>query len=199
MSNQSLRQRIPEMMDLVGLSPHADQKLSTFSKGMLQRIGLAQALLNHPRVVFLDEPTSGLDTVGRLLVRDVIHKLKNEGTTVFLNSHLLSEVEITCDRVAFIKHGEVLRVDDLEKLPGPVRLIIRAKKIPDDLSVTLQKWSKEVSIREDEITMTLSDESPIPELTRFLVTKGVEIFSITPQNVSLEELFLQIIGTDGGL
>ncbi len=199
MSNPSLRQRIPEMLELVGLSPYADQKLSTFSKGMLQRIGLAQALLNSPRVVFLDEPTSGLDPIGRLLVRDVIQKLKNDGTTVFLNSHLLSEVEITCDRVAFIKHGEVLRVDNLEKLPGPVRLIIRARKIPQDLATELHKWSKEVIIRDSEITLTLNDESPIPELTRFLVTKGVEIFSITPQNVSLEELFLQIIGTDGGL
>lgn len=199
MPRHALRKRIPEMLELVGLLQHADQKLSTFSKGMLQRIGLAQALLNHPIVVFLDEPTSGLDPVGRRLVRDVIHKLKQDGTTVFLNSHLLSEVEITCDRVAFIKHGEVLRVDALEKLPGPIRLVIRAQKIPDEISITLQKWGKEIGIHENEITMTLMDESPIPELTRFLVSKGVEIFSITPQNVSLEDLFMQIIGTDGGL
>jgi ABC-2 type transport system ATP-binding protein len=199
MSRQPLKKRIPEMLELVGLLEHADQKLSTFSKGMLQRIGLAQALLNHPKLVFLDEPTSGLDPVGRRLVRDVIHRLKKEGTTVFLNSHLLSEVEVTCDRVAFIKHGEVLRVDHLEKLPGPIRLVIRAHKIPDEISIALQQWGKEIAIRENEITMTLMDESPIPALTRFLVSNGVEIFSITPQNVSLEDLFLQIIGTDGGL
>ena len=199
MSGHSLRDRIPEMLELVGLSPHADQKLSTFSKGMLQRIGLAQALLNHPKLVFLDEPTSGLDPVGRRLVRDVIHKLKNDGTTVFLNSHLLSEVEITCDRVAFIKHGEVLRVDDLEKLPGPIRLVIRAQKLSEHLAQALLQWGKEITMGENEITMTLNDESAIPELTRFLVGQGVDIFSITPQNISLEDLFLQIIGTDGVL
>jgi ABC-2 type transport system ATP-binding protein len=76
---------------------------------MLQRVGLAQALLNHPRVVFLDEPTSGLDPIGRLLVRDIIRGLRAEGTTVFLNSHLLGEVEATCDRVVFIKQGRTVR------------------------------------------------------------------------------------------
>ena len=103
-------------MELVGLTPFREKRLRTFSKGMLQRIGLAQALLNNPKLVFLDEPTSGLDPVGRRLVRDIIHDLRSQGTTVFLNSHLLSEVEITCDRVAFIKHGEVLRVSDLKAL-----------------------------------------------------------------------------------
>ena len=83
---------------------------------MLQRIGLAQALLNEPKLVFLDEPTSGLDPVGRRLVRDIIRDLKSQGATVFLNSHLLSEVEITCDRVAFIKHGEVIRQAALQTL-----------------------------------------------------------------------------------
>src|SRR6185503_1428608 len=84
-------------------------RLGEYSKGMLQRIGLAQALLNEPEVVFLDEPTSGLDPLGRLLVRDVIEELRAQGTAVFLNSHLLSEVEVTCDRVAFVKKGCVVR------------------------------------------------------------------------------------------
>ncbi len=83
---------------------------------MLQRIGLAQALLNQPALVFLDEPTSGLDPVGRILVRDIIHELREQGTCVFLNSHLLSEIEVTCDRVAFISHGEVIRVLELASL-----------------------------------------------------------------------------------
>jgi ABC-2 type transport system ATP-binding protein len=200
MRSSVLKQRVPEMLELVGLSAHATHKLSTFSKGMLQRIGLAQSLLNDPEVVFLDEPTSGLDPVGRRLVRDVIHKLKQNGTTVFLNSHLLSEVEITCDRVAFIKHGEVLRVDELSKLPsGPIRLIIRAQNIPPEVSVGLERWGKEIKVIRNEISMSLMNESTIPQLTRYLVSEGVEIFSITPQNVSLEDLFLEIIGTDGGL
>ena len=105
---QQLQQRSSELLELVGLADYGDKKLQTYSKGMLQRIGLAQALLNKPDLIFLDEPTSGLDPVGRRLVRDIISSLRQDGKTVFLNSHLLSEVEITCDRVAFIKHGQVV-------------------------------------------------------------------------------------------
>jgi ABC-2 type transport system ATP-binding protein len=94
--------RIPEVLELVGLAEHARRTVGDFSKGMLQRIGLAQALLNDPELVFLDEPTSALDPFGRMLVRGLLHDLKARGTTVFLNSHLLGEVEATCDRVAFI-------------------------------------------------------------------------------------------------
>jgi ABC-2 type transport system ATP-binding protein len=112
----SSQKRIPELLELVSLTSHSDKKLRQFSKGMLQRIGIAQALLNQPKLVILDEPTSGLDPVGRRLVRDIIRELRERGTTVFLNSHLLSEVEITCDRVAFIKHGEVLQVSALQSL-----------------------------------------------------------------------------------
>src|SRR5262249_42785271 len=107
MSHTTLRERIPALLDLVGLTPHRDKRLGDYSKGMLQRIGLAQALLNEPELIFLDEPTSGLDPVGRRLVRDIIKAQRDRGATVLLNSHLLGEVEITCDRVAFLKHGEV--------------------------------------------------------------------------------------------
>lgn len=107
---------IPRLLELVGLSRRAKTKLSAFSKGMLQRIGLAQALLNRPKLVFLDEPTSGLDPHGRMLVRDIITKLRSEGITVFLNSHFLSEIELTCDRVAFIRNGSIIRVAPLTEL-----------------------------------------------------------------------------------
>ncbi|MBV9670760.1 MAG: ABC transporter ATP-binding protein, partial [Acidobacteriales bacterium] len=109
----ALRERIPAMLEIVGLTPHSDKQLRHFSKGMLQRIGLAQAILNEPDLLFLDEPTSGLDPVGRRLVRDVIRAQRDRGATVFLNSHLLSEVEITCDRVAFIKTGEVIETREV--------------------------------------------------------------------------------------
>ena len=111
------RERIPELLELVGMTRASGQRLATFSKGMLQRIGLAQALINAPEVVFLDEPTSGLDPLGRRMVRGVIARLREQGTTVFLNSHLLSEVEVTCSRVAFITGGRVrhvARLDDYE-------------------------------------------------------------------------------------
>src|SRR5262249_39850275 len=97
MSQGVLSERIPTLLDLVGLTPHRDKRLQEFSKGMLQRIGLAQALLNDPELIFLDEPTSGLDPFGRRMVRDVIKAQRDRGATVLLNSHLLGEVEITCD------------------------------------------------------------------------------------------------------
>ena len=101
---------------------------------MLQRIGLAQALVNDPDLIFLDEPTSGLDPVGRRLVRDIIGRLREEGKAVFLNSHLLSEVEVTCDRVAFIKFGEVLRTANLkEMLDGDMRLEVQAEGLTPEV------------------------------------------------------------------
>src|SRR5438552_2410189 len=105
MPERRIAARAEELLGRVDLEDAAHRKLREYSKGMLQRIGLAQALMNDPRVVFLDEPTSGLDPLGRLLVRDIIHELKARGTSVFLNSHLLGEVEATCDRVVFVKQG----------------------------------------------------------------------------------------------
>jgi len=114
MSHTVLGERVPALLGLVGLTPHRDKRLGDFSKGMLQRIGLAQALLNEPDLIFLDEPTSGLDPFGRRLVRDIIKAQRDRGATVLLNSHLLGEVEITCDRVAFIKDGEVVETRPLD-------------------------------------------------------------------------------------
>ena len=102
------RPRIDRLLARVDLLDAADRPLRGYSKGMLQRAGLAQALLNDPALVFLDEPTSGLDPLGRLLVRDIMRELRDRGTSVFLNSHLLGEVEATCDRVAFVKQGRVV-------------------------------------------------------------------------------------------
>lgn len=204
MEPNAARRRIEELLELVSLTPHANKKLKQFSKGMLQRIGLAQALLNHPDLVILDEPTSGLDPVGRLLVRDIIRELRAAGVTVFLNSHLLSEVEITCDRVAFIKHGQVVNISLLNTLvSGQVSLEIRARSLPSEIRTNLRQWSDnlqhEVLSAGERATLTLPSQESIPEINRYLVQNGIEVFSLTPKQISLDELFLQIIGTDGGL
>jgi ABC-2 type transport system ATP-binding protein len=200
MDAKRLRQRVDELLDLVGLTLFRAKQLKTFSKGMLQRIGLAQALLNDPALVFLDEPTSGLDPVGRRLVRDIIRDLRARGTTVFLNSHLLSEVEITCDRVAFIKHGEVLRVSELKTLvDGATSVTLRASGLTPQVIEGLNRWGKDVRVDGDHATLTMSDESALPAMTRYLVAQNVEVYAITPQRLSLEDLFIQIVGTDGGL
>ncbi len=200
MQHQLLQSRTSELLELVGLSGSSNKQLRTYSKGMLQRIGLAQALLNEPRLVFLDEPTSGLDPAGRRLVRDIIRKLRNQGTTVFLNSHLLSEVEITCDRVAFMKHGEVLRVDDLKKLAsGETTVLIRATGINDSVLQGLEHWSQEVNTTDQGVALKVPNESVLPEIARYLVQQHVDIYSIQSEHLALEDLFLRVVGSEAGL
>ncbi len=193
-------ERITTLLDLLGLAPFHDKQLKTFSKGMLQRIGLAQALLNEPDLVFLDEPTSGLDPVGRRLVRDIIRDLRTRGTTVFLNSHLLSEVEITCDRVAFIKHGVVIHTSALKTLVnGATRVTVRANGLTPDIVHGMEQWGKDVRADGTQVTLTVADEAALPALNRYLVSSRVDVFALTPEHLSLEDLFIQIVGTDGGL
>lgn len=200
MGTDAIARRSSELLDLVGLSPFHDKFLRTFSKGMLQRIGLAQALLNEPELVFLDEPTSGLDPVGRRQVRDIIRQLRQQGTTVFLNSHLLSEVEITCDRVAFIKHGEVLQVNPVSTLMDHVSTVtIHAQGYRAEMLNQLTQWGRDVRIDGENIVMVVSEETALPEINRCLVNQGVDVYAIIPQRLSLEDLFVQIVGTDGGL
>ena len=198
--SKPLETRISELLDLVGLQEHADKKLRAFSKGMLQRIGLAQALLNEPELVFLDEPTSGLDPVGRRLVRDIIRDLSTGGTAVFLNSHLLSEVEITCDRVAFIRKGEVLATNSLQNLvEGELTVEIRARNLDPLILEGLSRWSENFRADGEHLSITLASEAVMPAINRYLVEQGVDVFSIRAKQLSLEDLFIQVVGTDGGL
>ncbi|HEY9152605.1 MAG TPA: ABC transporter ATP-binding protein [Anaerolineales bacterium] len=200
MESRDLKSQINELLERVGLSDFRNKLLHTFSKGMLQRIGLAQALLNRPRLVFLDEPTSGLDPVGRRLVRDIIRELREEGTSVFLNSHLLSEIEVTCDRVAFIRHGEVVRVMELSSLEaGQINVMIRAKGLTSEIIAGLSQWGKSIQAEGENVNMLLSTESAVPEITRYLVMHGAEVFALTPKRASLEEIFIETVGKDGGL
>jgi ABC-2 type transport system ATP-binding protein len=194
------RQRISELLELVGLTPHAQKKLREFSKGMLQRIGLAQALLNDPDLVILDEPTSGLDPVGRRLVRDIIRSLRERGKTVFLNSHLLSEVEITCDRVAFIKHGEVIHLSSLQTLvQEELTVEVRARNLRPDILEGLAQLGRNIRQDGEYLRLNMDNEAELPSLNRYLVEGGVDVYSLRPQRISLEDLFIQIVGTDGGL
>ena len=200
MPHDVLHRRVPELLELVGLTPHAGKRLRAFSKGMLQRIGLAQALLNNPELVILDEPTSGLDPVGRRLVRDIIREQRELGTTIFLNSHLLSEVEITCDRVAFIKQGEILRISQLQTLvEGELTVELRTRNLRQEIITGLSRWSQNVRADGEHLSLTLTSESDLPRINRYLVESGVDVYALRPQHLSLEDLFIEIVGTDGGL
>jgi ABC-2 type transport system ATP-binding protein len=200
MSHAALRERVPVLLDLVGLTPHRNKRLRDFSKGMLQRIGLAQALINDPDLIFLDEPTSGLDPIGRRLVRDIIKAQRDRGATVLLNSHLLGEVEITCDRVAFIKDGEVVESRELHgESEEQTTVSIRAVNVTVEVLNGLSQWSSSARTEGDRLTLTLSSNVLLPEIVRYLVAKGVDVYEVAPQRLSLEERFLEIVGSDGGL
>ncbi|VAW39763.1 Efflux ABC transporter, ATP-binding protein [hydrothermal vent metagenome] len=192
------RQTIPELLHLVGLQDRAETPLRAFSKGMLQRIGLAQALLNEPDLIFLDEPTSGLDPLGRRLVRDVINQLRQRGTAVFLNSHLLSEVEQTCDRVTFIRQGEILETVMLNEQATAVPVRLRVGQPTPDLLAELIRFGEDVTFDEanGRIHLTLPDEANIPKLAAWLMQQGHTLYELTPQPITLEERFLQIVGED---
>ena len=200
MKKDDLQLRRDELLERVGLTPFRNKHLRTFSKGMLQRVGLAQALLNRPALVFLDEPTSGLDPVGRRLVRDVIREVRAQGTSVFLNSHLLSEIEVTCDRVAFIQHGEVVRVLELASLSNDqTSVTIRVSNLAAESLNGLSQWGREIQMDGELIHMIVPNDTVLPEVTRYLVSQNVEVYSITPNRMSLEDIFIETVGKDGGL
>jgi len=199
MSVEEREKTVPQLLELVGLGRSSKTRLSAFSKGMLQRIGLAQALINNPDLVFLDEPTSGLDPLGRRLVRDIIRDLRVRGITVFLNSHLLSEIELTCDRVAFIRHGTILRAASLDELAREaVQISLRVGNVDAALLEGLEAFGSEIRFdpSEGNIHMDLTDDNQIPKLANWLVAQGQAIYELSPQRLSLEERFLQIVGDE---
>jgi ABC-2 type transport system ATP-binding protein len=194
-----LAKRVPALIDLVGLTPHIDKRLQNFSKGMLQRVGLAQALIHEPEIIFLDEPTSGLDPLGRRMVRDIIRAQRDRGATVFLNSHLLSEIEITCDQVVFIREGEVVTSRDMRaQQEETVRVEVRARKISPECVSGLARWSSSVQVDEERLTMTAQSREALPDVLRYLVAAGADVYQFTPQRLSLEDLFISVMGEDRG-
>ena len=200
MQTKDLQGRRDELLERVGLTPFRNKHLRTFSKGMLQRVGLAQALLNRPALVFLDEPTSGLDPVGRRLVRDVIREVRAQGTSVFLNSHLLSEIEVTCDRVAFIQHGEVVRLLELSSLSSDqTSVTIRVSNLAAESLSGLSEWGREIQVDGEFVHMLVANDAVLPEVTRYLISQKAEVYAITPNRMSLEDIFIETVGKDGGL
>jgi ABC-2 type transport system ATP-binding protein len=196
------RTRIPALLDRVGLGGRGRSKLGEYSKGMQQRVGLAQALLNHPALVFLDEPTSGLDPVGRYEVREIIRELRRDGVSVFLNSHYLSEVEVTCDRVAIVKGGRLMRVGALDELTrGANEVEIEAKGLTSEMLAELEAWGTVGAVGEagngvQKLTLQVPSDQALPEIAAHLVGRGARLYAFTPQRPSLEELFMRVMSEE---
>jgi ABC-2 type transport system ATP-binding protein len=183
---------IESALTTVGLHQRANDRVGTFSKGMQQRLGLAVAMLGDPQVVFLDEPTSALDPVGRHDVREIIRALRTRGTAVFLNSHLLSEVEQVCDRVAVVDRGRVVAAGTLDEILGggvAVRLQVTGAT---GLVTLLSRWGQ-VVVEGDWVTVRGVDTEGIADIVAELVARGVRVHAVEPQRQSLEDRFLELL------
>jgi ABC-2 type transport system ATP-binding protein len=175
----------------VGLAERAHHRVGTFSKGMQQRLGLGVALLGSPELVFLDEPTSALDPVGRLDVRNIIRDLKNAGTTVFLNSHLLTEVERVCDRVAMIERGRVIVSGTLKELTGGTGVRIRLTGLDGQVD-SLGRWGPQ-QVEEDWLSFSDVTSEQVPALVEELVAMGARVHAVIPGRRSLEDRFMEML------
>jgi ABC-2 type transport system ATP-binding protein len=187
--------RVQELLERVSLARAADARLRTYSKGMLQRIGIAQALVHDPQVVFLDEPMSGLDPLGRKEIRDLILHLHAEGKTIFMNTHILSDVEMLCDRVAIVVKGRIRYEGRIEDFLGERdrRADVTLAGVPPELVEALERrYGALVSGRADHIEFRVA-EKQVSEVIRAGLDAGAEVRSVTPHRVSLESIFLSAV------
>ena len=190
------KRAIDESLDLVGLAERGNHRIGTYSKGMQQRVGLAVALLGSPDLVFLDEPTSALDPIGRIDVREIVRALKVRGATVFLNSHLLGEVEMVCDRVAIVNRGRIVAQGSTAELIGAshgVRIVVSPNGVAID--PILQRYGNP-SADGDWISIEGATRDVIPALVRDLVGAGAAIYAIEASTRTLEQRFMEVLGVD---
>jgi len=190
--------RISSLLARVGLEARRDTKVKTFSKGMLQRLGIAHALLNDPDLLFLDEPTSGVDPVGRRDIRDLVLELRDRGTTVFLNSHLLSEVEKVCSRIAILRDGAVVRTGTIEELTAVERVYdLVSTPIPEALQNDLplrpaaDDGPSDPALRQYRVRA--EDRTDLNALLDRLRSTDVEVESLVPLRRSLEDYFIDVV------
>ena len=194
MSSAARRERIPKVLEMVGISGRAHAKIRTYSKGMKQRLGIAQALLHNPEVVFLDEPTDGVDPVGRREIRELLQDLKAKGVTVFVNSHLLGEVELLCDRVIILDRGSVVRqgtIAELTRRRGTFTVgLAEGDALPVEL---LQQRGYRVQRSGLYWELDLPESQSIDEVVRLLLDQGLRLRHLVEKRQTLEDLFVQTV------
>jgi ABC-2 type transport system ATP-binding protein len=194
LSRREKRRRAEHLLDLTGLGNFRNTRLSKFSKGMLQRIGLAQALVNDPDLVVLDEPLSGLDPVGRRELRSLILELRAQGKTVFLSSHILQDIEMVCDRVAILQEGKVLRVASVREVmgkeAGPVEIAVRDLPVQRAGRLGVAGAAR----RGDMTVVTVAPGDEVNRVISDILGCGGRIWSVTPVRETLEDYFMRQVG-----
>jgi ABC-2 type transport system ATP-binding protein len=186
------REEVVTALATADLEARADSRVSTYSKGMQQRLGLAVALLGRPSLVVLDEPSTALDPLGRHELRGIIRGLRERGTTVVLNSHQLSELEQVCDRVAIVDHGRLLTSGRLAELLRPGGVRIRASDVPQAAAMALSQYG---TLQRDDgwLLIAGASEEAVPEIVAQLVAGGARIYGVELLQPSLEERFRQLL------
>jgi ABC-2 type transport system ATP-binding protein len=187
------RAAFDRVLDEVGLLDRSEDAVGGFSKGMQQRLGLGVALLGAPALVVLDEPTSALDPVGRADVRSIIRRARDAGSTVFLNSHLLTEVERVCDRVAIVDHGRILASGRLDDLLGEPTLRVRATDLAADATVALERFGRVAFDSDGWLTIAGIDPAATPEVVARIVAAGGRIHAVDPGRATLEDRYFELI------
>ena len=189
-----LKKRIPELLKLVNLEGWGDTKIRKFSKGMLQRMGIAQALTNDPELLFLDEPTDGIDPVGRREVRDLLKKLRDQGKTIFLNSHLLSEVERMSDKVAILKNGRLVREGSVEEfISVKQQFQLQVGTGDEETRLICMEMNIPLIAQNGHFVVSVSDDEQLNTLIDRLRAQDITIQGITPRKISLEDFFIDVI------
>jgi len=196
-SRNEIDKRKTRLLKMVDMDEWAGKRIRKYSKGMLQRLGLAQALINDPDILFLDEPTDGVDPIGRRAIRDILRKLQEEGKTIFINSHLLSEVEMICDQVAILDKGKLLSSGTVEELTSPSKTYrFQTSRISDAVVAGLNGIALKVARQESAIEATCASIHKLNAIIDYLRQHKVEIKSIMPHKRTLEESFIEILKKD---
>lgn len=196
MSNSDVKKKADEYLKLVDMEKWKKTKIKKYSKGMLQRLGLAQAMMNNPELIFLDEPTDGVDPIGRKEIRDILNNLKQEGKTIFLNSHLLSEVELICDRVAILNKGTLIktgRVDDITAVSD--NYIFNTSDIQESLLNKILNNYKATIKGRNEFHFNTNSTEELNKLIDLLRENKILILGITREKNTLEDMFINLIGS----
>ncbi len=192
-----LRERIPTLLEKVGMSKDADRKMREYSKGMMQRIGLAQALIHEPELIFLDEPTDGVDPIGRAAIREVVMDLKSRGVTIFINSHLLMEVELMCDRVVIMDHGKILRAGSIEELTPRTGVAEFTIPMPNpSVEALLAGLGRDFAFTERGFDIAVT-EIELDQCVDRLRGAGISIRGILSRRLNLEQAFIGLVKREG--
>ena len=192
--SRTRRRRIPELLDLVGLEQRwASVRIGKYSKGMLQRLGLAQAMLHSPELLILDEPTDGVDPVGRVHIREILRRLEEQGVTIFLNSHQLAEVEMFCGEVAILRKGRVALAGRVKELTAGKGYKLAAAAVPEGLVTELRKTASFFAARNGLVDFQFPTREAVNRAVDTLRGEHCEIESILPTTSTLEEIFVKAV------